>query len=116
MSLSVARNTLDQSELALTQLHDRKLAVLAGIAAPERVYRSLRALGLEFRELNVGDHGRISETELHALYAGECHVLCTEKDAVKYAAHQNLWSLPLGYVLDTAVWDWVVARLKHRMR
>ncbi len=113
MSLRTAINTLDQTELALTQFQTRRLAVLAGIADPDRVYRSLNALGLSFATLKVGDHGTLSESELHALYASDTHVLCTEKDAVKYAPHQKLWRLPLQYQLDTALWTAVLHRLRN---
>jgi len=59
----------------------KRTIAIAGIAQPDRFFRDLRALPLEFVAIGLGDHAEIPREWLGGLQA-DC-ILMTEKDAVK---------------------------------
>ncbi len=65
-----------------------KLFAAAGLAQPERFYVSLGGAGLNFKTLNVPDHGMLSDAQLASL-PDDALLLVTEKDAVKLR-HANI--------------------------
>lgn len=76
-------------------LRQRRLHALAGIGDPQRFFRQLRALGLEFEEHPFPDHHPYRAADL--AFAQDGVLLMTEKDAVKCAAIATgeAWVLPV---------------------
>ncbi len=69
--------------LALQQHTNKKIVVAAaGIAQPDRFYRSLAGAGLKFSTLFVSDHGMLSAEQWRSVPA-HALLLVTEKDAIK---------------------------------
>ncbi len=76
-------------------LRGRRLYALAGIGDPERFFRQLTALGLQFEAHPFPDHHRYQAGELDFAHDGV--LLMTEKDAVKCAqiVPGEAWFLPV---------------------
>ena len=79
-----------------TPLQSKKIIALAGIANPERFYRTCEGLGLEIVDkIELLDHAMIDKKKLLEISSG-FPVVMTAKDAVKYR-HLGINNL---YVLD----------------
>jgi tetraacyldisaccharide 4'-kinase len=83
-------------------LMKRKLYALAGIGDPQRFFRQLRTLGLDFEEHPFPDHHSYTAGDL--AFARDGVLLMTEKDAVKCAtlAIGEAWVLPVEAVIATS--------------
>lgn len=83
----------------------RRVAAMAGIGHPDRFFRHLEALGIDFDPHAFPDHHRYTEQELRSIQA-DC-VLMTEKDAIKCLAFRDdrLWMLPVSAQVDAALLD-----------
>ncbi|MEF8750381.1 MAG: tetraacyldisaccharide 4'-kinase [Candidatus Accumulibacter propinquus] len=82
-------------------LMNRKLYAMAGIGDPQRFFRQLRTLGLDFEEHPFPDHHSYVAGDL--AFAQDGVLLMTEKDAVKCAnlATGEAWVLPVEAVIGT---------------
>lgn len=87
----------------------RSVLAIAGIAAPERFFAALTALGLRARTLALGDHARIDPDWL--AQQPERLVVMTTKDAVKCGrrAVPDMWALHSVMQCDPALIDWLEA-------
>lgn len=96
------------------QAHGQRLAAVAGIAAPQRFFATLRALGLQPQCIELGDHATLGRAELAALAASL--VVMTAKDAVKCAAwaDSRCWALEVQAVPDPALIDWLTETIRGR--
>jgi tetraacyldisaccharide 4'-kinase len=87
---------------------------VAGIGHPGRFFAQLRALGVEFTSHPFPDHHPfvISDFPFPAAEA----VLMTEKDAVKCRgfARESYWELAVDAVLDDALLERVLRKLRSR--
>ncbi|MBK7954189.1 MAG: tetraacyldisaccharide 4'-kinase [Candidatus Accumulibacter sp.] len=81
------------------QLKGRKLHALAGIGDPNRFFRQLQALGLDFQAHPFPDHHPYRAADL--AFADDGVLLMTEKDAVKCGAlvSGEAWVLPVDAVI-----------------
>jgi tetraacyldisaccharide 4'-kinase len=106
LSGEYAVNTSTQMQKALREFN--AVQALAGIGNPERFYQSLRQRGLNVTPVPVGDHAQLSETAWQKACAG-LPLLMTEKDALKYPAHANAWSVPVSAEIDGLLWERILA-------
>ena len=92
----------------------RSLAAIAGTAAPQRFFDTLRALGLAPRCIAIGDHAVLRRAELAAL--PEELVVMTTKDAVKCAAwaDDRCWALEVRALPDPDLIDWLTETIRGR--
>lgn len=90
----------EQRRCAVADLQDRKLYAIAGIGDPQRFFRQLQALGLEFAAHPFPDHHPYQDSDL--AFARDGVLLMTEKDAVKCAslAIGEAWVLPVEAVIS----------------
>ena len=85
----------------LDALRGREVLAAAGLAAPERFFAMLEAVGLRIRRLPLPDHHDYAQAPWPA---GTADVLLTEKDAVKLrpaASGPRLWVVALDFRLPT---------------
>jgi len=103
--------TLDAASF-VRQCRGRRVTALAGVAEPERVFDTLRALGLDFEPLALPDHARFDARWLAGLEADR--LVMTGKDAVKCGpfADDRCWALEVRAHLDPALVDWLEERLR----
>lgn len=82
-----------------------KYHAVAGIGNPQRFYQTLNSLGYEFVEHDFPDHYAYIEEDF--IFAGDSHVLMTEKDAVKckHLAKSNWYYLAVDAQLDDFFWQ-----------
>jgi tetraacyldisaccharide 4'-kinase len=95
-------------------LRGKRVHAVAGIGDPQRFFRHLRAMGLEFTAHAFPDHHPFAASDL--AFAGAEAVLMTEKDAVKCRsfAGESHWELPVDAVPDSALADLVLRKLDAR--
>jgi tetraacyldisaccharide 4'-kinase len=107
------RNLLDPGRRAGPEhFRGKRAHALAGIGSPQRFFRQLEAMGLEFTPHPFPDHHPFAASDL--AYPGAEAVLMTEKDAVKcrrFAAEAH-WELAVDAVPDSALGDLVLRKLK----
>ncbi|MGI9305928.1 MAG: tetraacyldisaccharide 4'-kinase [Gammaproteobacteria bacterium] len=73
------------ARMAAEDFAGKKIAAIAGIAAPQRFFDSLRAAGIvPLEEYALRDHEKMDDKRLGEIAADI--ILLTEKDAVKYSA------------------------------
>jgi tetraacyldisaccharide 4'-kinase len=103
-TLAASAVRADGSRLPLTDLYDRPLQVVAGLANPEAFFSMLREAGLELAQtVALPDHHPFTD-------AGEfadqgLTLVCTEKDAVKlWRLRPDAWAVPLELRIDEAFW------------
>lgn len=96
------------------QLAGRKLHAVAGIGDPERFFRTLTQLGLDFTPHPFPDHHAYEAADLD-FPAGEV-VLMTEKDGVKCARLNpgEAWVLPVEARLPPELIDVLLEKLNGR--
>jgi tetraacyldisaccharide 4'-kinase len=98
---------------AAAELAAKKLHAIAGIGNPERFFRTLAQLGLQFVPHPFPDHHAYRPADL-AFPPGEV-ILMTEKDGVKCAAFNppDAWVLPVTAELPSALIDLLLEKLKN---
>ncbi len=80
--------------LSAQDFADKKIAAIAGIAAPQRFFDSLRNEGINLNSTHaLSDHAQMDSAKLTAL--PEDIILMTEKDAVKYTGDSRLHALQI---------------------
>lgn len=94
------------------QARGRSLAAIAGTAAPQRFFDTLRGFGVAPRCIAIGDHAVLRRTELAALR--EDLVVMTTKDAVKCArwADDRCWALEVRALPDPDMIDWLTETIR----
>ena len=100
-------------------LAGRKLYAIAGIGDPQRFFRHLSTLGLEFEAHPFPDHQPYSEADL--AFARDGVLLMTEKDAVKCSALSlgEAWVLPVDAAIgaepgQSGLFEMILERLDGR--
>ncbi|MBS0359636.1 MAG: tetraacyldisaccharide 4'-kinase [Proteobacteria bacterium] len=78
----------------------KSLHAVAAIGNPQRFFRTLRDMGLEFTELEFPDHYHFMASDLE--FSDNSLILMTEKDAMKCRgiANVNSWYLSVSAVID----------------
>lgn len=91
--------------MSLASLRGEHVHAVAGIAAPDRFFRSLRAQGLQVKEHPFPDHAAFSRSDFE--FDDDLPVILTEKDMVKCTGYGllNCWYLPVDVVFDDAMQD-----------
>ncbi len=89
----------------------RRVHAVAGIGNPQRFFRQLQRMGLDFTPHSFPDHHPFTASDL--AYAGAEAVLMTEKDAVKcqHFAGGTHWALVVDAVPDASLGQWVLNQL-----
>ena len=78
--------------LSVQDFVGKKVAALAGIAAPQRFFDALRNQGIVLHSTHpLPDHARMNAAKLAALSADI--ILMTEKDAMKYEGDSRLHAM-----------------------
>ena len=116
---SVAVNTKTQERRALAAFADAPVYALAGIGNPERFYQSLRHQGIAIEPVPIGDHGLLSDAQWQVLTENTLTrrtLLMTEKDAIKYPASENAWTVPVSAELSAALWLRCCAAIKKSIQ
>ena len=106
------RNLLNPRQLANAEsFRGKRVHAIAGIGNPQRFFRHLRSLGLEFTAHPFPDHHPYTASDL-AFTAAEA-VLMTEKDAVKCQpyADKRQWVLRVDARVDPALGELVLRKL-----
>lgn len=100
------------------RLKNKTAAAAAGIAKPERFFKTLAKLGIELAEtVALPDHAAITPQDLPR---ADC-VLITEKDAVKLSdglnqdALNHVWVLPVCAIIEPDLADFVSDRLSDKL-
>jgi tetraacyldisaccharide 4'-kinase len=93
-----------------------KIAAAAGIGNPERYFAMLEGQGLRFERMPLPDHYAFDDNPFAGSSADV--ILITEKDAVK-CRHSDalrndarLWFVPVEAVIDAALADYIVEKLR----
>lgn len=75
---------------------NKNLHAVAAIGNPQRFFKSLCALGLNFTEHSFADHYAFQATDFN--FGKDALIIMTEKDAVKCEtfANENYWYLPVA--------------------
>lgn len=101
--------------MPLEALPREGLHALAGIAAPEKFFAMLEAMGLRFVRIPQPDHADYTTLPWPA---SVLDVLVTEKDAVKLQPTRisatRVWVVPLDFALPDGLVDAIVASLPRR--
>jgi tetraacyldisaccharide 4'-kinase len=102
--LAAAAHRADGTQIELASLGDRPIRAVAGIARPEAFFAMLREAGLQLADtMALPDHHDFGRQPLR--HEG-CHLVCTEKDAVKLWRHTpGAWAVPLLLEIDPAFWS-----------
>lgn len=92
----------------------QQVVAIAGTAAPQRFFDTLRELGLAPRCIAAGDHATLQRAELMSLAA--TLVVMTAKDAVKCAAwaDDRCWALEVRALADPALINWLTEAIRGR--
>lgn len=81
----------------LTELKDRPLALVTGIASPGPLVQFLRSVGVHFEHYEFGDHHHFTDKEIEKFKEHET-VLTTEKDFVRLEGRvNNLYFLEIAH-------------------
>ena len=106
------RNLLNPGQVAGAEsFRGKHIHAIAGIGNPQRFFRHLQAMGLDFTAHAFPDHYPFTASDLD--YAGAEGVLMTEKDAVKCKSFANEihWELPVDAAPDPALGELVLRKL-----
>lgn len=90
-----------EATLSLSDLLNKKVTLVTGIANPKPLVAHLRKKGLEFVHLNFPDHHNFSTSEISDLRSKEC-ILTTEKDYMRLKndiSKERLFYLPIKTTL-----------------
>lgn len=111
----VFRNLLDSGQTAGAELfRGKRVHAIAGIGNPQRFFRHLQEMGLDFTARSFPDHFPFSARDLE--HDGAEAILMTEKDAVKCKSFATAmhWELAIDAVPDPALGELVLSKLgKH---
>jgi tetraacyldisaccharide 4'-kinase len=113
---STFRNLLNPAASAeADRFRHRNVHALAGIGHPQRFFRHLQGLGLDFTAHPFPDHHPFAASDLE--FAGADAVLMTEKDAVKCVAYadEHHWALRVDAQVDPALGELVLSKLDSRL-
>jgi tetraacyldisaccharide 4'-kinase len=106
------RNLLDPSQVVSAE-HFRNLSVhaIAGIGNPQRFFRHLQGLGLEFTAHAFPDHHAYRASDI--AFPDANAIVMTEKDAVKCGAFagEHWWALAVDAEIDPAFGELVLGRI-----
>lgn len=109
-------HALADSDVVCTaeELKGKSLHAVAGIGDPERFFRTLEGLGLEFCPHPFPDHHAYGPEDLS--FGSDAVVLMTEKDAVKCAgfATGEAWVLPVEADVSPALVDTLLEKISGR--
>jgi len=111
------RNLLNPGQAAGAEsFRGKRIHAVAGIGNPQRFFRHLQEMGLDFTAHAFPDHYPFTASDLD--YAGAEAVLMTEKDAVKCRrfATEIHWELPVDAAPDPGLVDLVLRKLNARKR
>jgi tetraacyldisaccharide 4'-kinase len=79
-------------KIRIAELHGKSITAFAGIAKPERFFKTLEGLGLNIdQRVSFPDHHRFSDGDLRGLY-GDVRIT-TEKDAVRLEDRGDFFTL-----------------------
>ncbi len=88
--------------IGLSNLGEKKIALVTGIAQPKPLVQHLEGLGLQFQHFEYGDHHYFSEQEIARFKDFEL-VLTTEKDFARLKGKlENLYYLEVEHDFDVA--------------
>jgi len=107
------RNLLNPGQAAGAEsFRGKRIHAIAGIGNPQRFFRHLQEMGLDFTAHAFPDHYPFAASDLE--YAGAEAVLMTEKDAVKCKsfATELHWELPVDAAPDPALGEQVLHKLE----
>lgn len=108
------RNLRDPAQRAGPEhFRGKRVHAVAGIGDPQRFFRHLHGMGLEFTAHAYPDHHPFTAPDLE--YAAVDAVLMTEKDAVKCRrfARDTHWELPVEAVPAASLGELVLSRLER---
>ena len=111
---STFRNLLNPASSAeADRFRHRNVHAVAGIGHPQRFFRHLQGMGLDFTAHPFPDHHPFVASDLE--FAGADAVLMTEKDAVKCVAYadEHHWALRVDAEVDPALGELVLNKLKR---
>ena len=113
----------DDRALPLQSLADAEVGLLAAVAQPRSVRRTLEGLGARIvAERTFPDHHPYRERDLAGLASEAPRWITTEKDAVKLspawpgAARLEVLAIELGVDQPAALLDWLEGRLRRKGR
>ncbi|MEY3746950.1 MAG: hypothetical protein RL194_409 [Pseudomonadota bacterium] len=101
-----------QKTIGAETLRGRRLFAVAGIGNPQRFFKQLREMGLIIEAHAFADHYAFGPSDF--AFAGDNVLLMTEKDAVKCSAFAgpDWWYLPVDAVVDHALADYIIQKLR----
>ncbi|MCD8340008.1 MAG: tetraacyldisaccharide 4'-kinase [Burkholderiales bacterium] len=106
----------ESRDLTVFAKQGRKIAAVAGIAAPERFFEMLKAKNLDIEEYPLPDHYDYKENPFTKILADI--IFITAKDAVKCAQNpsivqdERIWVIPLETELDPKTVPLIEEKLK----
>lgn len=111
------RNLLNPGQLAGAEFfRGKQVHAIAGIGNPQRFFRHLQGLGLEFTAHPFPDHHRYQASDI--AFADADAIVMTEKDAVKCRrfATEMHWELTVDAVVaDPALGELVLRKLNNKI-
>ncbi len=99
---------------AVSYFKDKQVVAIAGIGKPDRFFKQLKALGLQFTERAFHDHYDYTRQDLSNI---KCDALImTEKDAVKCQtfAEAHHWVLPVEAKIDGRLLPTLLLKLQQK--
>jgi len=95
---------------------DKNLVAIAGIGNPERFFKQLSDLGLQFESKAFADHYAFTEQDL-AQFSGKT-ILMTEKDAVKCSSINvgDAWCLPITATINESSQASLITLILQKLR
>ncbi len=99
---------------AVSYFKDKQVVAVAGIGKPDRFFKQLKALGLQFTERAFHDHYDYTRQDLSNI---KCDALImTEKDAVKCQtfAEAHHWVLPVEAKIDGRLLPTLLLKLQQK--
>jgi tetraacyldisaccharide 4'-kinase len=107
------RNLLNPDRVAGAEaFRGKRVHAVAGIGDPQRFFRHLQQMGLDFTAHSFPDHHPFTTADLR--FEGAEAVLMTEKDAVKCRRFEDEshWELPVDAVPDPGLGELVLRKLE----
>ncbi|MDF0715553.1 tetraacyldisaccharide 4'-kinase [Muricauda sp. 334s03] len=86
-----------EEKIQLSQLKNKQVALVTGIASPEPLVEHLKTVGVDFEHFEFGDHHHFTHKEIEQFQGYEM-VLTTEKDFVRLKGRaENLYFLEIAH-------------------
>ncbi|MFK5892834.1 MAG: tetraacyldisaccharide 4'-kinase, partial [Pseudomonadota bacterium] len=100
-------------KLTISELKDKTVHAVAGIANPDRFFNQLRKYGVNVIEHPFADHHQFIQADLE--FADDFPVLMTEKDAVKcYSFHlHKCYFISVKAALSMDLVDSIIGKLSR---